>query len=143
MTSSAVPLLYIDTNIIIRYLTQDNPEQSARAKLLLDQVALGNLQVTTSETIIGEVVFVLSSKVLYNVPRQHIRTLLSGILMLRGMKVLHKRMYLRALDLYATTPRLDFADAFSIAYMERHQLTTIVSFDKDFDGIPSVLRQEP
>ena len=136
-------LSYLDTNIIIRYLTQDDPDQSVRAQQLLDQVAAGTLQVTTSETIIGEVVLALSSKALYNLPRDQIRTHLSGILSLKGLHLPYRRMYLRALELYATTPRLDFADALSVAQMERQKLSTILSFDGDFDGIPGITRQEP
>ncbi len=136
-------LPFVDTNIIIRYLTQDDPDQAARAKQVLDQVAAGTLLVTTSETIIGELVFVLSSPRLYDLPRDEIRYHLTAILSMRGLRVPHKRMYLRALELYATTPRLDFADALSIAHMERSKLTTILSFDTDFDGIPGITRREP
>ena len=136
-------LPFLDTNMIIRYLTQDDPDQSVRAKQLLDQVAAGSLQVTTSETIVGEVVFVLSSKALYNLPRVRIRALLTGILRLKGLRLPYKRMYLRALELYATTPKLDFADALSVAQMERRKLATILSFDGDFAGIPGITRLEP
>ena len=136
-------LPFVDTNIIIRYLTQDDPDQAARAKQVLDQVAAGTLLVTTSETIIGELVFVLSSPRLYDLPRDEIRDHLTAILCMRGLRVPHKRMYLRALELYATTPRLDFADALAIAHMERSKLTTILSFDTDFDGIPGLTRREP
>lgn len=134
---------FLDTNIIIRYVTQDDPDQSARAKLLLDQVAAGTLVVTTSETIIGEVVFVLSAKRLYNLPRDEIRAHLTGILSLKGLRLRYKRMYLRALETYATTPKLDFADALSVAQMERNKQTIIISFDGDFDGITGITRQEP
>jgi len=138
-----MPIPFLDTNIIIRYLTQDDPIQAARAKQILDQVAAGTLEVTTSETIIGEVVFVLSSKVLYNLPRNEIRRHLTNILGLKGLRLPYKRMYLRALELYATTPKLDFVDALSVAHMERRKLSTIISFDGDFDGIPGITRQTP
>ncbi len=140
---NSIQLLFLDTNPILRYLTKDNPDQSARAKAIFAQVEEGSLLVTTSETIIGEVVFVLSSKVLYNLPRDEIRTHLQNILSLRGLRLAHKRMYLRALDLYAALPKLDFADVLSIADMERRKLTTILSFDRDFDGIEGITRREP
>jgi len=138
-----MPLPFLDTNLIIRYLTQDDPDQSQRAKQILDQVAAGTLQVTTSETIIGEIVFVLSSKALYNLPRDEIRRHLTNILSMKGLRLPYKRMYLRALDLYTTNPKLDFADALSVAHMERQKLSTILSFDEDFDGIPGITREEP
>ncbi len=110
-------LPFLDTNVVIRYLTRDDPEQSKRAKAILDQVQAGKLQVTTSETVLGELVFVLSSKRLYQLPREEIRLYLSAIIGMKGLRLANKRMYLRALELYATIPRLDFADALSVARM--------------------------
>lgn len=136
-------LPFLDTNVVIRYLTQDDPDQSKRAKAILDQVQAGKLQVTTSETVLGELVFVLSSKRLYQLPREEIRMYLSAIIGMKGLRLANKRMYLRALELYATLPRLDFADALSVAEMERRKLTTIISFDEDFDGIEGITRREP
>ncbi len=131
---------FLDTNIIIRYLTGDDPEQAKKAKELLTQVETKKLKVTTCEGVIVEAVQVLSSKKLYNLPRKEIRTHLVNILRLSGLKILNKRAYLRALDLYATYPFLDFVDALNIAHMERAQIKTILSFDEDFDKIPGISR---
>ncbi|MCL5075719.1 MAG: PIN domain-containing protein [Chloroflexi bacterium] len=133
---------FLDTNLIIRYLTQDNPEQAERAYRILQQLEAGTLTVTTSEAIIIEAVQILSSKALYNLPRQDIRTHLTTIIALRGLKLPNKRVYLRALDLYVST-NLDFIDALNVAHMERAKIDTILSFDRDFDHIKGIIRREP
>ncbi len=133
---------FLDTNILIRYLTKDPPDQAARAYNLLKQVETGTRQVAITEAIVTETVHVLSSKTLYNVPRHDIRTHLTTILGLRGLKIAHKRTYLRALDLYAST-NLDFVDALIVAHMERVKATILISFDRDFDHIPGITRNEP
>lgn len=138
-----MPVPFLDTNIFVRYITRDDPAQAERANQILDRLADGSLAATTSETIIGEVVFVLSSKVLYNLPRTRIREYLSVILSMKGLQLPYKRTYIRALELYATIPRLDFADALSVAQMERQKLDTIISFDADFDNLPTITREEP
>jgi len=138
-----MPVPFLDTNVIVRYITRDDPDQAERANQILDRLADGRLEATTSETIIGEVVFVLSSKALYNLPRAEIREYLSVILSMKGLQLPYKRTYVRALELYATIPRLDFADALSVAQMERQKLDTIISFDTDFDKLPTITRQEP
>lgn len=135
-------ILFLDTNIIIRYLTQDNPTLGQRAYAFLQQVEQGNVEVATTEAVIAEVVHVLSSRVLYNVPRADIRTRLTAVIKLRGLRLRYKGMYLRALDLFATT-NLDFVDALSVAQMERQGIATLVSFDRDFGKIPTISRQEP
>lgn len=134
-------LYFLDTNVIIRYLTQDNPQQAEKAYQILQQVEAGAFTITTSEAVIVETVQVLSSKALYNLPRQEIRNYLYPILTLRGLKLSQKRVYLQALDLYAST-NLDFVDALNIAHMERAKTNTIVSFDQDFDRIQGITRLE-
>ena len=52
-------------------------------------------------------------------------------------------LYLRALDLYASSPFLDFEDALSAAYIEKQGLTEILSYDADFDRVSGIVRQEP
>jgi predicted nucleic acid-binding protein len=59
------------------------------------------------------------------------------------MTLPHKRMYLRALDLFATTSGLDFEDALVVAQMERQRLPELYSYDRDFDPLASVTRIEP
>ncbi len=104
---------------------------------------LGTFTVTTCEGVIVEIVQVLSSKVLYNLPRDQIQTHVTNILTMRGFKLPHKRVYLRALEIYAAYARLDFVDALNVAHIERLKLPGIISFDRDFDRIPGITRVEP
>ena len=133
---------FLDTNVVIRYLTQDNPDQTARATKLLQQIESGERQMTTCEGVLVEIVQVLSSKRLYNLPRSDIASALTNILRLRGLHLPHGSTYLRALEIYASTS-LDFVDALAVAHMEREGIQTIVSFDHDFDRFSQVVRREP
>jgi predicted nucleic acid-binding protein len=49
---------------------------------------------------------------------------------------------LRALDLYATYPRLGFADAIVAARVIR-QAIPLATFDSDFDRLPGIVRYRP
>ena len=53
-----------------------------------------------------------------------------------------RRLYHRALDLYATS-RIDFEDALAVAHMERLGITEILSYDAHFDRIEGIERREP
>jgi predicted nucleic acid-binding protein len=57
-----MPTEFLDTNVVIRYLTQDNPDQTARATRFLQQLETGERQVITCEAVLVEIVQVLSSK---------------------------------------------------------------------------------
>lgn len=133
---------YIDTNILIRYIARDEPRQGQRAALLMDQLELGTATATTCEAVFVEAVQVLSSRVLYNLPRQDIAAYLTRFVRLKGLKLPSKRLYVRALSRYAST-NLDFPDALIVAHVERSGAPSVYSFDRDFDRIPGITRQEP
>ncbi len=133
---------FLDTNIIIRYVTGDNPDHSARSLAFLREVEVGRREVMTCEGVLVEAVQILESKRLYAFPRPAIRDALSDILNMRGFHVAHKQIYIRALELYASS-NLDFVDVLEVAHMENQRITTVVSFDQGFDQIPGIVREEP
>jgi len=50
---------------------------------------------------------------------------------------------LNALELYAVSTFLDFEDALAVSHMEQQGLTEILSYDRDFDRAPGIVRIEP
>ena len=134
---------FLDTNIIIRFLTRDDPVKSADCHALFQRLASGAESVTTSEVIIAEVVYVLSSRSQYGLTNADIRGRLLPLLAARGLRLPQKRVCLRALDLYAAHPFLDYEDALTIAHMEQEGITELYSYDGDFDRVAGVQRVEP
>ncbi len=135
---------FLDTNIILRYLTRDDEAKAEACYRLFQSVKNGEEELFTCEAIVTEVVYVLSSPPAgYRLSHDDIRARLVPILSLRGLRLLHKRVYVRALDIYASSPSLDFEDALAVAHMERQGITEIVSYDRDFDRVAQVQRTEP
>ena len=93
---------FIDANIFIRYLTKDDPVKAAACYRLFEQAKNNQVDLTTSDAVIAEVVFVLSSKKLYNLSPQNVRIRLYPVLSLPGLKLPHRKQLLRALDLYSS-----------------------------------------
>lgn len=133
---------FLDTNIIIRYLTNEYPEKVQACYLLFKKVEENKITLITSESVIAEAVFVLSSPKLYDLPPEEIKKRLAPLLSLRGLKLDHRSTLIRALDLY-TTHKIDFEDCLSVAHMEQRQLKDIYSYDRDFDRVTNVNRLEP
>ena len=133
---------FVDTNVFVRHLTNDDAGQAERARRIFAEVEAGSRRVTTSEAILAEVVYVLTSKTLYNASRRQVRQLLAPILGLRRFKLHNKTSYLEALDLFAEIRSLSFPDAIAVAHARRTDVR-IVSFDKGFDRIAGVTREEP
>jgi predicted nucleic acid-binding protein len=134
---------FVDTNIFIRHLTGDDPHKAKACFDLLQKADRNEIELTTSEAVIAEIVYILSSsRQIYTLGREEIRARLYPILSLRGLKITYRKVYLRALDLYASYP-LDFEDAVTIARMERQGIKQVISYDRDFDRVPTVQRVEP
>jgi predicted nucleic acid-binding protein len=136
-----VEIRFLDTSVIIRHLTQDHPELSIRAREILRQIERGELVVMTCEGVVVEVVQVLASARLYHLPRPEIRRLLVELLSLPGLKLPHKRSYIHALERYAKS-NLDFVDCLEVAHMQRLNIDTIASFDRDFDKVSGITRNK-
>jgi predicted nucleic acid-binding protein len=134
---------FLDTNVILRYLTGDDPVKAAACFDLFQRLQRGTETVTTCEAIITEVVYVLSSRAHYDLSRVDIRARLTPLLRVRGLRIPNKQLYLRALDVYANHPGLDFEDALAVAYMERDGVAELYSYDRGFDRVPGVQRLEP
>lgn len=136
-----MPLVLLDTSPIIRFFTRDNPEQAARARALFERAAHGEITLYVSESVIVEVVNVLSSRVTYHLPRTEVARHVGNILALKGFQIPGKQTYRRALELWALTPQVrDFVDALSVAHAERLKIPEVATFDADFERFPTIRR---
>lgn len=133
---------FVDTNIFIRYLTKDDPDKAKACFELFRQASSKQITLTTTEAVITEVVYVLSSKKTYNLARDEVRVRLYPLLSVSGLQLAQKQTYLRALDLYATY-NIDFEDALIVAQMEQQKISDLYSYDQGFDRIPGINRYEP
>lgn len=133
---------FVDTDVIIRLVTNDDPKKQAEAAALFEAVEAGKLVVTSPDTVIADAVYVLSSPRLYHKSRSDVAAMLSGLLRLPGFKVENRASVLRALDLYAST-KLDFGDALIVASMEQGGSRILYSYDTDFDRISGITRLSP
>jgi uncharacterized protein len=134
---------FLDTNVILRYLTRDDEAKAAACLRLLKRAGDGIEELTSSEAVFTETVYVLESARHYRLPRGEIRARLVPVLTLRGLRMANRTALLRALDVYVEYPDLDVEDALAVAHMERHGVTEIVSYDTGFDRVPGIERQEP
>lgn len=132
---------FVDANVFIRYLTGDDPKKAERCFSLFQQAKRNKVNITTSETVIAEVVYVLSSSI-YNLSRKEIVARLQPLLTLPGLKLLYRDMFIRSLAIYAAY-NIDFEDCLSVAHMEHKEITEIYTYDMDFDKFNALKRIEP
>jgi predicted nucleic-acid-binding protein len=127
---------FVDTNILIRHLTGDPPDQAARATRFLantDELLLADL-------VVAEVVYVLESY--YEVERLRIADVVRAIIAFVAIRVVDEDLLLRAVEVYEID-RLDFAEAYLVASAERAGVGAVASFDRSIDRVRTVKRIEP
>ena len=131
---------FIDTDVIIHFLTQDDPEKQAASAELFEAIKDGRLTVVAPDTVIAEAVLILASPRLYDLPRGEVQALLTPLVRLAGFKVDNKRAILEALELYARTD-LAFADALVVASMRLADARTLYSYNSTFECVSTIDRR--
>lgn len=135
-----MPHPFLDTNILLRHLLQDEPVQSPRCTAYLQRIERGELQVRTADTVIFETVFTLQRS--YHQSKADIAALLLPIIELPGIVLPNKRRF-RAVFAYDVGLNISFADAYHAVLMRSLHLTEVVTFDREFNRVPGITRQEP
>jgi uncharacterized protein len=132
---------FVDANVFVRHLTGDDPDKARRSLELFQRARAGEISLVTSESVVAEVVFVLSRST-YRTPRADVAASFRPVLTNPGLRLDHKESIIAALDLWRGTS-LDFEDCLSIEHVRRDALTGIYSYDRGFDRVPGIRRLEP
>lgn len=133
---------FIDTNVFLRHLLDDDREQSPRCLALFEAIERGEETGWTTDMVIAEIVWVLSSK-LYGIERNTIANWILALTSLPNLRVENRARIVHALKLYTSTS-MDFIDAYNAAFILRRQgSTSLYSFDAHFDLVAELTRLQP
>ncbi len=131
----------IDTNLLVRYLTEDDPSKANEVKRLLLKASEGEVRLIIPSVVIAELVWVLQS--FYKLDRSEIVPLLNAILQTHGVEVSDKPILAGAIALYRDGT-IDFIDAWIVAYANAAGVRDIYTFDrKHFKGIEGIEMMHP
>src|SRR5579875_4051116 len=108
---------FIDTDVIIRLLTGDDPVKQAAALALFQHVEQGRVAIAAPVTVIADAVYELHSARLYHRSKEEVTALLLPLVMLPRFLLENRPAVIAALELYAQHPTLDFSDALIAALM--------------------------
>ena len=102
-------MIYLDTNIVMRYLLDDHIELSGKAKQIIDNKA--NLFIC--DGVCAEIVYVLSK--VYNVEREIIKQTFSDFLNKENINVSDKQIINKSLEIFSQK-NIDYIDSLLCAY---------------------------
>ena len=100
-----VPVCFVDTNLFVRYLTNDDKHKTEAVHKLLLKAKSGKIRLVTSDIVIAELVWVLIS--FYEQGNEVVADLLRGILNTEGLKVDNSDIIEGALEIFEESNILD------------------------------------
>jgi predicted nucleic acid-binding protein len=139
-----IPTRLLDTNILLRFIMFDDPDQSTRTAELFQQLADEAFEGLISMTVILETVFVLE-RTGYKDNREWIADSILIVAGAKGVRFIdNEQRYLPGtLSLYREHRQFSFADCYHAELALTHCSGEIYTFDKEFRRVPGIVRLEP
>lgn len=132
--------IFIDTNILLRYLTGDDAKKFKRCRDLFKRALEKKILLLTSDMVIAELIWTLYS--FYKIPKEEIIEKVTIIVNTPNLKIPNKKLISEILALFSQK-NIDYIDAYNAVFMKHNGCAQIFSYDKDFDRIEDIKRLEP
>ena len=125
----------LDSNILLRYLTDEPPELAERAARLLEVAEGRRLRVIVAPLTLAEVVFVLES--VYAWKRREIADRMLALVSASVLEFLERDVISQTLVWYRNVGTVHFADAY-VAALAANRSGMLASFDRAVKRLPGV-----
>lgn len=119
--------VFADTNIFLRFLTNDIPVQADAVDALFRSAARGEIGLITNSLVIAEIVWTLDSY--YRLTREDIQAKVLAILNTPGLEVADYDLILQAITWYKDK-NIDFLDGYNGAWLLSEGIKTAYTFDQ-------------
>ena len=126
-------MIALDTNVLMRYLVQDHPQQSRLASHLLEKLDAQNETCFIGDIVLCELVWVLES--CYHFSRKEIADTLTRVLLVAFFSFEEKEDILKATELYRQK-KGDFADYLLGLRAVRNGASKVFTFDRALKTAP-------
>lgn len=132
-------MIGLDTNVIIRYLVQDDPKQSSQANRIIQNAIAEGMTIWISQITLCEVVWVLESS--YKISKNELIEVIRQLLFTQGLTVENETVALHALHDFENHTSVDFSDCL----IGRHNVANKCVFTFTFDRkaakrLPSIFK---
>lgn len=120
-------MIGLDTNVLVRYLVEDDVRQTAQAAALIERAIEDDESLYVSDVVVCETVWVLG--VAYEVGRKEIAALLRNLFRARRLAFGTVEQLIRALDSYESG-KGDFADYLIREHARAADCESVATFDR-------------
>jgi len=131
---------FVDTNVFLRYLVNDDPEKADACEILFQRAIDGEEALFTTDMVVAEIVWVLESY--YELSRREVREKLEKILNTQNLDCSNSEIIINALAVYEEK-NIDYIDAYNASILRMKGINEIYSYDRHYDRIKWMKRVEP
>lgn len=124
----------LDTNVLVRYLVQDDPRQAAAATRFIEKQCTTDSPGFIGEIVLCELAWVLESN--YQQSRAEIASIIEQLLQVGQLEVMNPDVAWRALNDYRNS-NADFSDHLMARTNEAKGCETTLTFDKKASRQPA------
>ncbi len=121
-------MIGVDTNLLVRILVEDDPEQLRRARTLLNVAAERSETAFVADNVLAELEWVLEDA--YEVPRARILQALQAIVAAKRFEFADRRRVVQALELYQNG-KAELSDYLIGLSGFQNGASTTYTFDRD------------
>jgi predicted nucleic-acid-binding protein len=122
----------VDTNVVVRLVTRDDPRQTARAEAFVAKGAW------VSHIVLVEVIWVLDS--VFELPHKQLVTAIDMLLNHRDLVLQEPEVVSAALGRFRRRPRLGFSDCMVLESARKAGHVPLATFDKELGKLDDVER---
>lgn len=121
--------VFVDANVFLRFLLEDDAAQAAQAEALFREAKLGKQDLLCGPPVLFEMAWTLRSA--YGQRREQVLEILRSLMSMQGIKFLDRELLESALE-HAVEHQMEFADAYIAASAHRHKASIATFNTKDF-----------
>lgn len=128
-------MIAADTNVVVRFLTEDDPEQAVKARHLFEQLASKDNPVLLNDVVLAEIAWVLRAQ--YGYAREDILTVMDKLVGADQIEVSDPPTVRRAI-VATRTSQAGFADALIALRNRDSGADTTYTFDDKAARLPGM-----
>jgi predicted nucleic-acid-binding protein len=129
-------MIGIDTNVLVRYIAQDDPEQSARATTFFETELTVAAPGFVSCVVLCELIWSLESA--YRADRNAQADIVARLLSVNVIQLERHEAVARALQRFAASAGVDFADCLIAEIATEMACLEVATFDRTFARLSGV-----
>ena len=128
-------IVYADTNMFLRYLTNEPHELAEKVSTFFNKMELGIYKLYVCDMVVSELVYVLEK--VFELSKKEICEKIKALMLKKNIIMENKQIVFKSLDAYRDL-NINFVDAYIYSHLSKKRVTKVFSFDKHFKKFENI-----